>query len=292
MHPTRKGLVYGIAFTLPALIIFLMFTFYPFVSSLYYSFTEWDIVSKPKFIGLDNYRNLLEDKLFIRSAVNTLTICLFVVILQNPLSLLLGLVLNKPFRSSYFLRTAFYLPLIVSLVVVSVTWSNLLQYDGVFNELLIRLGAENLIQDWLGTTSSALSSIILIQLWYGTGYGAVIYLAGLQSIPHEVYESAQIDGAKGWSKFRFITFPLLMPSFTICTFLGMVGALKFFEMPYIMTNGGPGDATSTLALVIYNFAFKNNTFGYATAAGILFMIAISIVTAFQLKLTRSKEVEY
>jgi raffinose/stachyose/melibiose transport system permease protein len=288
----RKSLLHAIYFILPAVILFLTFVYYPFISSLYYSFTLWDGISKPVYIGLENYRNLFHDKLVMHAALNTFYIVLFGVIINNPLSLFMALLLHKPLKTRSFLRTVFYIPVVISMVVISVVWGNLLQYEGVVNEVLLRLGLADVIKDWLGNTGTSLIAVILINVWYATGYGAVIYLAGLESVPSEIFEAAQIDGAKGWKKFIHVTLPLVMPSVTICTFLGMVGSLKFFDLPYVLTNGGPGDSTSTLALIIYNFAFKNSNFGYATAAGILFMILILIITMLQLSFTRKREVEY
>ncbi|QGQ99165.1 sugar ABC transporter permease [Paenibacillus psychroresistens] len=288
----RKSLLHAIYFILPAVILFLTFVYYPFISSLYYSFTLWDGVSKPVYIGLENYKNLFDDKLVMHAALNTFYIVLFGVIINNPLSLFMALLLHKPLKTRSLLRTVFYIPVVISMVVISVVWGNLLQYEGVVNEVLLRLGLADYIKDWLGNTGTSLIAVIMINVWYATGYGAVIYLAGLESVPSEIFEAAQIDGAKGWKKFIYVTLPLVMPSVTICTFLGMVGSLKFFDLPYVLTNGGPGDSTSTLALVIYKFAFKNSNFGYATAAGILFMILILIITMLQLSFTRKREVEY
>jgi len=292
MKTKRNSYLHAISFIIPSLLIFLMFVYYPFISSLYYSFTQWDGINKPVFIGLDNYKNLFHDKLVLHAALNTLYIVIFCSIINNPLSLFLALLLHKPLKMKGFLRSVFYIPVVISMVVVSVIWGNLLQYEGVINAVLKKIGLATLIHDWLGDTSTSLITIILINVWYATGYGAVIYLAGLESIPHEIYEAARIDRAEGWTKFRHITLPLVMPSVTICTFLGMVGSLKFFDLPYVLSNGGPGDSTSTLALIIYNFAFQNSTFGYATAAGILFMILVLIVTTLQLRYTRKREVEY
>ncbi|WP_219834590.1 carbohydrate ABC transporter permease [Paenibacillus sp. R14(2021)] len=288
----RSSYLHALVFVLPALVIFLTFVYYPFLSSLYYSFTLWDGINKPVFIGFQNYRDLFHDTLVRHAALNTLYIVVFCAIINNPLSLFLALLLHKPLKMKSFLRTAFYIPVILSMVVVSVIWGNLLQYEGVVNAVIEKLGMGALLHDWLGELSTALIAVILINVWYATGYGAVIYLAGLASIPTEIYEAALIDRAEGWTKFRHITLPLIMPSVTICTFLGMVGSLKFFDLPYVLTNGGPGDATSTLALVIYDFAFKNGTFGYATAAGILFMVLILLLTTVQLRYTRRREVEY
>jgi raffinose/stachyose/melibiose transport system permease protein len=292
MQTKRSSYLHAIYFMIPSILIFFTFVYYPFISSLYYSFTQWDGINKPVFIGWENYKNLFQDRLVIHSVLNTFYIALFCTVINNPLSLFLAMLLHKPLRTKSILRAVFYLPVVISMVVVSVVWGNLLQYEGVVNALLQKLGLDMIVHDWLGDSATSLITVILINVWYATGYGAVIYLAGLESIPAEIFEAAIIDRAAGWTKFRYITLPLVMPSVTICTFLGLVGSLKFFDLPYVLTKGGPGDSTSTLALVIYNFAFKNGTYGYATAAGILFMILILIVTTVQLRYTRKREVEY
>lgn len=276
---------------LPALMLFLVFTYYPFLSGLYYSFTLWDGVADPVYIGWTNYKDLLQDSSIIQAAKNTLYIVLACLLIGNPLSMAMAVALNLPFRSKGLLRTVFFLPSFMSLVVISISWGFILQYDGVLNALLSAVGLEQSVRDWFGSLDTALIGVIAVLLWQGTGFGAVIYLAGLQSISRDLYESAQIDGAGGWRRFVHITFPLLMPVITINTFIGLVGSLKLFDLPYILTNGGPGDATSTLGLLIYKFAFVFRNFGYATAAGILFMILIVIISYTQLKITRSREVE-
>jgi len=281
----------GLWFILPATVIFVAFVYYPFLASVFYSFTEWDSIRPAKFIGWDNYAFLLEDSKMIQAAKNTLLITFFGIFVQNPLSLLLAVLLNRSFRTKIFLRVAFYLPVVVSLVITSIVWSNILQYDGVLNSLLDQLGLQAWGRDWLGDTRSVFPTIIALTQWQGLGYCAVIYLAGLQGIPQELYEAAKMDGAKAWHRFLHVTLPMLMPATTIVVFLTIVGGLKMFDIPYVMTGGGPGSSSYTITLAIYNAAFRENTYGYAIAAGIVLMLFIMIVTLIQLRIMRSKEVE-
>jgi len=281
----------GLWFILPATVIFVAFVYYPFLASVFYSFTEWDSIRPAKFIGWDNYAFLLEDSKMIQAAKNTLMITFFGIFVQNPLSLLLAVLLNRSFRTKIFLRVAFYLPVVVSLVITSIVWSNILQYDGVLNSLLDQLGLQAWGRDWLGDTRSVFPTIIALTQWQGLGYCAVIYLAGLQGIPQELYEAAKMDGAKAWHRFLHVTLPMLMPATTIVVFLTIVGGLKMFDIPYVMTGGGPGSSSYTITLAIYNAAFRENTYGYAIAAGIVLMLFIMIVTLIQLRIMRSKEVE-
>ena len=291
MNLNKKNLMIRITFLIPALFFFSVFVIFPFLQSIYYSFTDWDGISKPLFIGLKNFYRLFSDNSFIEAIKNTLIFCITSLLIGNPLSLLLALFLNRKIRGIGILRTIFYLPAVISLMVVSLTWSIILNYDGVINYFLKTIGLGGLMQDWISNIGTSLASLIFIMMWGGIGVGAVYYLAGLQSIPQEINESAAVDGATGWSKFKFITLPLLMPSITIVTFLNLVGSLKTFDLPFIMTNGG-GGTTSTIALKVYQFAFANNNFGYSTAGGLILFIFVSLVSFLQVKYTRSREVEY
>lgn len=287
----RKTWLTSLLFVLPAAVLFTLFVYYPFVQSIYYSFTEWDSIRPPKFVGWDNYTFLFEDSKMKQAAKNTLMLTVFGILIQNSLALLLALLLNRTFRTRSFLRVAFYMPVVVSLVVTSVVWGNLFQFDGVINAVLNAIGLEAWTEDWLGNIKTVFPAIVLLSQWQALGYCAVVYLAGLQTIPGDIYEASTIDGASGFKQFRHITFPLLMPSITIVTFMTIVGGLKFFDIPYVMTNGGPGTASYTITLAIYNAAFRGNTYGYSMAAGIVLMIFIMIVTFIQLSITRKKEVE-
>ncbi|SFJ41489.1 raffinose/stachyose/melibiose transport system permease protein [Paenibacillus sp. UNC496MF] len=291
MRLERKQYWIACLFLLPALAIFGLFFYYPFLQSIYYSFTQWNGLKAPAFIGFDNYRYIFSDQQMLDGMKNTLKMVVFGLVVQNPLALLLALLLNRKFRTRAFLRTSFYLPIIVSLVVTSIIWGELLKYDGFLNGLLKPIIGEAHLQDWLGTVYTSFPTIILLTQWQGIGYCALIYLAGLQSIPPDIYEAADIEGAKGFALFRHVTFPMLMPSVTIVLFLTIVGALRLFDLPYLLTNGGPGTSSYTLFLAVYNAAFKAQNYGYATAAGILLAIFIIIVTVVQLAITRRREVE-
>ena len=276
----------------PAFVLFTLFVIYPFASGLYYSLTDWDGITVTKFIGLDNYLRLSQDSVFIKASINTFLICGASILILNPFAILIAMLLNQNLKFKGVLRSAFYIPNIMSMMAVSVLWTLILRYEGIFNALLDILGLGSIKKDWIGEYSTVLPSIIIILFWLGTGVSIIIYLAGLNSIPTEIYEAALVDGVRPWSSFRHITFPLLMPFITINVFLGLTGGLKLFDLPYVMTGGGPGHASDTIALVIYSYAFKSSLFGYATAAGIVFLIMILAITLIQLKITRSREVDY
>ncbi|QNK56144.1 carbohydrate ABC transporter permease [Paenibacillus sp. PAMC21692] len=287
----RKWIRTAALFVLPALLLFITFTYYPFIRSLYYSFTTWDSIRKPVFIGLDNYTFLFEDRKMIAAAMNTFKMALFGLFIQNPLAIWIAVLLNRKFATGYFLRAAVFFPVIISLVVLSVVWSQILSYEGTLNLVLNQLGLSGWIRDWLGETKTVFVTIILLTQWQGLGYCVIFYLAGLQSIPADLYEASRIDGAGAIQRFLKITFPLLMPTITIVTFLIIVGGLKLFDIPYILTSGGPGTASYTLALAIYNAAFRENNAGYSIAAGVVLMLIIMVITFIQLQITRRREVE-
>ncbi len=291
MNLKRRHYWTGVLFLLPALVVFLLFFFYPFLQSIYFSFTRWNGSGKPVFIGLENYTNLFSDPHMTDGLKNSLKMAVFGIVVQNPLALLVAILINRQFRTKAFIRTAIYFPVIISLVVASVVWGQLLQYDGFFNEILNRLGFESWTEDWLGTLKTSFPTIILLTQWQAIGFCAIVYLAGLKSIPQDMYEAAELEGARGFTLFRNITLPMLMPTFTIVLFLTVVGALKLFDLPYILTNGGPGTSSYTLFLAVYNAAFKENNYGYATAGGIFMAIFIIAVTILQLSITRKREVE-
>ncbi|GBG10007.1 hypothetical protein PAT3040_04691 [Paenibacillus agaridevorans] len=287
----RKWIGTAALFVLPALLLFITFTYYPFIRSLYYSFTTWDSIRKPVFIGLDNYAFLFEDRKMIAAAMNTFKMALFGLLIQNPLAIWIAVLLNRKFVTGYFLRAAVFFPVIMSLVVLSVVWSQILSYEGTLNLVLNQLGLSGWVRDWLGETNTVFITIILLTQWQGLGYCVIFYLAGLQSIPADLYEASRIDGAGAIQRFLKITVPLLMPTITIVTFLIIVGGLKLFDIPYILTSGGPGTASYTLALAIYNAAFRENNAGYSIAAGVVLMLIIMVITFIQLQITRRREVE-
>jgi len=287
----RRWLLAQCLFVAPAVVLFAAFVYYPFLSGLRYALTQWDGITPPVDVGLANFGRVFDDPALLDAARNTLWFVLATLFLYTPLSLCLGLALDRPLRGRGALRTMFYLPVVLAPLVVGVVWTNLLGYYGTANAILSGIGLGSLVRDWLGSTATALPSLIFIGIW-GTGFGAVIFLAGLQSIPPELTEAATIDGAGAWSTFRRVTFPLLMPAVTINVFLGLTGALKVFDLPYVMTNGGPGDSTTTVALYVYNLAFRDSVWGYAAAIGVVFFLVILCIASAQLLITRRLEVQF
>ncbi|THF82245.1 carbohydrate ABC transporter permease [Cohnella fermenti] len=286
----KNGLVEWL-FVAPALIPFLIFVVWPFVSSLYYSMTRWNGFTSPVFIGFDNFGRLFREASFVAALSNTIVFTLAGLLISNVLSLLLALALNRAGRSKAVLRTVFYLPGVVSFVTMAVVWSSIYHYYGPINEILIRLGLESWTREWLGNFDTVMAALIIIMVWSGVGFGVIVFLAGLGSIPADLYEAADLDGAGAFAKFRYVTFPLLMSSVTIVTFLGLTTSLKIFDLPFLMTNGGPGDASTTLAMLIYKQAFSYSNYGYASAGGIVLFVLVGFISLLQIKATRGREVQ-
>jgi ABC-type sugar transport system permease subunit len=204
----------------------------------------------------------------------------------------LAMVLYKGVILAGFFKAVFYIPSMLSMVIVSISWKGILRYGGVLNHLLKNAGLGNLALDWLGDVNLVLPTIVLISQWVYMGYGAMVLIGGLNSIPVELVESAQLDGASGGRMFFSITLPLIMHSVTVLLFMHITGSLTMFAIPFIMTQGGPRNATELISLNIYNNAFVYGRVGYATAEALLFTIVVAAVGIFQLNATRKREVQY
>ena len=280
-------------FLLPALVIFTAFVVYPILGSLYYSLTDWDGLSPDlHFVGLANFQQLVSDPSVLIDVRNTLVFAAGVMILQNGMALLLALILDGFLRRLTFLRVLFLIPGLFSALAIGYTWSYI--YSPVFgflNTFLENIGLKGWQQDWLGNAHLTLASLIVTNSWEFMGFSMVIFLAGLQAVPVELYEAADIDGTSRWQRFLQITFPLIAPSVTINVVLTLIGSLKTFDLIFVMTNGGPGNASESLALRIYTEAFTNNHVGYATAVGIVMSLFILVLSLLNLRFLRKREVE-
>ena len=280
-------------FLLPALVIFTAFVIYPILASLYYSLTDWDgLAPSLHFVGLANFQQLLSDPTVFINVRNTLVFAVGVMVVQNGVALLLALILDGFLRRLTFLRVLFLIPAMFSALAIGYTWSYIFSPAfGFLNALLSKIGLTGWQQDWLGNPHLTLASLVFTNSWEFMGLSMVIFLAGLQAVPAELYEAGNIDGTSGWQRFRHITFPLIAPAVTINVVLTMIGSMKTFDLIFVMTNGGPGNASQTLALRIYNEAFNLNHFGYATAVGIVMSLFILGLSVLNLRLLRKREVE-
>ncbi len=284
----REETLMGYFFILPTLILFLVFGFYPFIRTIILSFTDWDGISTSySFVGLANYQTSISDQLWWKSIQNGLFFAITAIIFMNIIALALAVAVDQKIRGQTIYRALFYIPTILSGVVVAIIWKWLYQpIGGPINELLTAIGLGNLANAWLADSKTVLWAVAIASWWMGIGSPFLLFLAGLQGVPEELYEAAKLDGANGGQLFWYITLPFLVPVATIITVLTVLGAMQMFNLVLAMTNGGPGYATEVPVLHIYREAFKYFHFGYATALSIIFGIFLLIVSVIQMRLSR------
>ncbi len=280
-------------FLLPALALFTIVILVSAVSGFTYSFTDWNgFANRINFIGLKNYSRMARDNVFSISVWNTVLITLVNVVVQNSLALFLAVLLDGSIKGKKFFQSLFFIPSILSSVVIGYMWMYILNPTvGSLHYLFRSLGFMDKI-NFLSDPKLALGTVIGTIIWQFTGYKMIIFIGGMQSIPIELHEAAQIDGASGSARFWKITFPLIAPALTINVFLTLVNSITIFEHVYVMTNGGPGNATETVATMIYNVAFNANQLGYGTALSSVLFVVVMVIGVVQLKYMRSREVEF
>jgi len=273
---TRRNRIVGWLFLSPWVIGFLAFALYPFLASLFYSFTNYNILSPPQWIGLQNYQQMVQDPLFWQSLYNTLYYTVIFVPASTVLAIAIAMLLNQRVRGQTIYRTLFYLPSVVPLVASSVLWLWLFNPSFGFIDAFLRaLGLP--APGWLYSEVWVKPSLILMSLW-GIGQPIVIYLAGLQGVPQELYEAAHLEGANGWHRTRHITLPMISPVILFNVVLGMIGAFQYFTQAYVMTQGGPDNSSMFFALYLYQNAFQYLHLGYASAMAWLLFVVILIAT--------------
>jgi multiple sugar transport system permease protein len=281
--PVRRGglrrgeTIAGYLFLLPNIVGFLVFSSLPVLATLVISTLHWDLIRPPTFVALQNYQQLLfADATFWTVLRNTTYYVVGTVPAGIVLSLLLALAMNADIRGIGIFRALFFIPVISSSVAVAVMWQWLFNTDfGLINYGLHFLGIHPV--PWLNSTAWAMPAVIIMAIWKHLGYDMIIYLAGLQGIPATLYEAAAIDGADRWSKFRFITIPLLTPTTFFILVISIINSFQVFDLAFILTRGGPGDATNTVVMYVYNQAFQFFQMGYAAAvAWVLFVIIMAI----------------
>lgn len=238
---------------LPAVGIYTVFYIVPIVIAFLFSFTDWnmDRLNSPVFSGFRNFINLFGDEVFLRSLGNTALFAIMTTIFKTIVGLGLALLVVQKFKGNGFFRTLFYLPCVLSCMIVGLLFTGILKQDGLLNNGLNALGMSGFAKDWLGQYGSAMFWIIFIEVWMWAGFNMFLFISGLQSIPSELYESAEMDGASVWQRFKKITFPLLAPSFTVVITLNITGGLKVFDLVYALTGGGPGFDTQVLSTYTY-----------------------------------------
>jgi multiple sugar transport system permease protein len=277
----RRALWLGLAFVSPWLFGFLVFTAYPVVASLYFSFTDYNVVSSPRFIGLRNYVDLWRDPLFGTSLYNTLYLAAVGIPVGLFLSLVIAMLLNTKMRFQGAFRTIYFLPSVVPAVAVALLWRWFLNPDfGPVNQALEAVGIAG--PGWLADPAWSKPALVFASLW-GVGGSMVIYLAGLQNVPAQLYEAADLDGASRWQRVRYITLPMLSPVILFNLIMGIITSFQAFTNIYIMTGGGPSNSTMVYALYLYQNAFQFFKMGYASAMAWVLMVitAAALVVIFR-----------
>ncbi len=272
----------GLLYILPSFILILLFSIIPLFMTLYFSFTKYNVINAPEWIGFKNYTALFQDSFFKASVKNTIVYTLLVVPLQTLLSLFLADIIAKQFRNRFgtFIRMVLFIPVISSMILVGMVWKFLLSTDnGIVNMILTFLRLPRI--NWLGTQNTAMISICMTSIWKNVGYFLVIYYAGIMEIPLSYYESAKVDGASRWQEFFYITLPSIKPITYLVVTLGTIWSFQVFDLVYSMTGGGPGRSTLTLVLIIYQYAFKQYKMGYACAVSFVLFLLVLLVSAMQ-----------
>lgn len=277
--PANRDAIWGYLFITPNFLIVLIFTIFPLFFSLYISFTDWNLLSKAQFIGLENYKDILVDGTARETFFNTFYFTVVSVPVNVLVTLVLATALNQKIRGITIFRTAYYLPVISASVAISLMFLWILATDGLLNQLLGALGIQPIL--WLTNPKLALNSVIGVTIWKGLGMNMIIFLAALQDIPHELMEAAEIDGASGFQKFTKITIPLISPVIFFVTITGVIGSFQSFDLVYNMTRGGPGHATSVIGYYIWQQAFTYLRMGYGAALAYIVFAAIMILTLAQ-----------
>jgi len=272
----------------PAIIVFSLFFIYPIFYMIYLSFYDWNFISPTKtFVGIQNFVDLLSEPEFMQVLSNTTVYTVLTVTLTTALSLLLALWLN---RGNFFygiVQGAIFSPHIISLVSISLLWSWLMDPEyGLLNWVIGLFGFGKL--QWLSHPSTSLVSLVIVAIWKGIGYNTLVFIAGLQSIPADIYEAASLDRSRPWTTFTKLILPMLSPTIFFLVIINMIGSFQVFETIAIMTQGGPVNSTNTLVYYIYEYGFRFFKIGYASAAGVILLVIVGILTIIYFKLLSNR----
>ena len=285
----KRNSILGMSFFGPALVLMALFLFIPMILTLVFSFTDFFALnpSLTSFVGLDNYVALFRDRLFVQAFGNTILFVIIIVPFQMGLAFGLALFIDKISYCKTYFKISFFIPVVMSLAVVSTLWMQIYNAEGILNTLLGWIGIDP--QPFIYSAKQALPSIAFMSIWQGAGYQMLIFLGGLQAISPSLYEAAEIDNASAWAKFRYITLPALKPILIFVFITITIGAFKMVVQPMVMTGGGPSYSTYTLVYDIYQTGTVNWEIGTASAMSIVFAIFVIILTIIQNKITKDME---
>ena len=280
----------GYLFVSLSVLLIALFTIWPVVMALYLSLTNYDVLSRQDWVGFSNYQKLWNNELFWRSLENTAIYAFGTIPVRMAIALTIAVALNRSFRGRSILLSLYYVPVVTATVAIAIVWQEM--YDpnyGAMNHILSLVGLPRI--GWLGDPNWAMFSIILTSVWRNIGTSLVIFLAGLQGIPEQYYEAAQIDGAGRWHQFIHLTWPLLQPTTFFIFVTSTIAAFQVFEQVLVMTNGGPASATTTVVHQVYNTAFQSLQMGYASAMAFALFLVILSISMINVRLFRS-DVQY
>ena len=285
----RKEFRFSLLYILPSFVLIMVFSIIPIFMNVYYSFTEYNIIRDPVFTGLDNYVRMFNDS-YVRAALKNTIIFTFVVVpVQTVVSLVFAALISQYARKRFggFVKSALFVPVIASAVLIGNLWSMLLSPTGIINSVFEALGLSSV--NFLGSRYLSLLSVCFVSIWKNVGYFLVIFYAGIMDIPDSLYEAAEVDGANKIQMFFNITVPSLKPVIYLVVTLGTIWSFQVFDLVYTMTGGGPGLSTQTLVLNIYNNAFKNSSMGYASAIALLMFVFVMLINFVQKKFLANEE---
>ena len=280
---------------LPMLILFVLFCLYPLIDSIYLSFTKYNGFTEPKWIGGENYVRLIKDLSWWKAVLNTFQFTLMAYVVQIPLSLLLAVIVNGKIKGRNFFRTLIFLPNITSTAIIGIVFFFMFSsYNGIINGILQNTGLIGKPVEWLGNVSSAKWIIILLNTWSQVGYLMVLFLAAIQKVPGELYESAKLDGASKWQQFVLITLPMLGQMFQVISMMCILNGFQLFDSVKVLTGGGPGNQTTVMALYIYNYFFTSTGAqqGYASAVSVCATFITALAGALYYFVTSKKFKEH
>jgi ABC-type sugar transport system permease subunit len=289
MNKLAKEKTVNLLFILPAVALFLVFSFYPLLRTLQLSVYQWDGISlQMKFVGFEQYKHIImQNPAFWKSMGAAAYVTVLALTLQNGLALLLALLVNREIKGDNIYRTIFFLPPVLAGIVVGLIWKWIFDGNyGILNHFLVNMGWKQFANyAWLAEIKTSLTSVAVVHMWKGFGYGFIILLAGLQTIPKELYEAATVDGADAWQQFKHITVPMMIPVFTIVVILTILGSMQIFDLIYSMTRGGPAGHTHVPITRIYEY-MSNGEYGYSCAMSVVFGIVLLIVSMTQMEVSK------
>ncbi len=283
-----------LSFILPGLIIYILIVIIPILNTIYHSAFKWNILGSKNFIGFDNFVNMFtRDKIFIKSMKNTFLLMISSLVIQTPLAILLAVALSGNIKFKRYYKTVFFMPNIIASVAIGLLWSAIYNPEfGIINRLLEAVGLNSLKRLWLADMKTVMPSIIVVICWQFIGYHMILYLAAIENIPKDLREAALIDGVNSVKMLWYITLPLIRHMIGIDVVLMATGSLRFFDLIYVMTNGGPNHASEVIASYMYYKSFRDYQYGYGSAVSVVLLVLCLVIAYILQRLFRSEKLEY